>query len=142
MTELGSRPFLVAFELRLQGGELGERRIRIGLAAAALFGRIAPLARLIAAAAIAILEIAPSAFAARAAILTVAIWRIATAALALRRTPFPLALLAAFSLSLAAAPMLRTIMTRTVVTLLRSRIAALSPRGCGPLGGARPIPPP
>jgi hypothetical protein len=77
----GLMPFLVRLELRLQRGELGERRIRIGLSAASLF-RIDPLARLVAA----VLEVAASAFAARTAILPVAIRTLTAAALTRRRT--------------------------------------------------------
>ena len=74
---------LLAFlKLRLQRGELGEGRIGIRLPATLL--RIDPLTRL---AAIPILEIAP-AFAARSAILTIAIGTLAAAALALLRASF------------------------------------------------------
>src|SRR4051812_30857090 len=76
---------LVSLKLRLERRKLGERRIRVGLSAAPLL-RIDPLARLVAT--IAILEIAPAAFAARATIRTVALplRTIAATALALLRT--------------------------------------------------------
>ena len=81
MTELGSGPFLVALELRLQGGELGERRIRIGLAPPLL--RIDPLACFTA---VPILEVAPAL--APRTIPALAIRSFAAPALTLRRTAF------------------------------------------------------
>src|SRR3954468_16078436 len=75
----------VGFKLRLERSKLCERRIRIRLPALLL--RIAPLARL-GPSAIAVLEVAPSLT--RPAILTIAIWTVAAAALAWRRTAFAL----------------------------------------------------
>src|SRR6185295_5612573 len=83
-------------ELLFQRRELGERRVRIGLASAAAIVRIAPLARL--AAAIAILEVAP----AFAAWWTVAALRaLPAAALARGRTALALRLVAALELAAA-----------------------------------------
>src|SRR5262245_38705403 len=112
---------LVGFQLLLERRELGERRVRVGLAASAPVLRIDPLARLAVAVTIAILEVA-AALAARTVLGPIALGAIAAAAIALTRPPFgtlrPVGPLAAI------APLAR----RTPLVPLGARCTALGRR--------------
>src|SRR4051812_23003795 len=96
---------LFRLELFLQRGELGERRVRIGLAAP--FLRIDPLARF---ATVAILEIAPALAARTVAALPVR--AVAAAALTLLRTGFAVGPLALGSIPSVAGALVRTVRLR------------------------------